>query len=1170
MEFHILRRSTRFWLLAVFLTLILQSCYMLACWYLSYHLPYDPTAGINAPKYLLGNIDPTFFLLFQWASLILLFDAAQRHKRNRINEVVATTALTNLEILVGRMLVVSGIIWGVAVLNILVMQLVGSFSFFGWKHAETIQWHSVANLVLIDGPVNLIFWTSFCVLLGVLFRSRVLVLLVGGATTFGWYWLVIRSPYSVLPLVSPSSNDSILISELVPSFLSLDLLSVRISYLAISGLFLVWAALFWHRVADVRHRKLNLGLLPICTVCALGTYFLGAWGILGPYNEHDRWKRTHADYEWVDDINIHQISGDILIDPHRNLDTKLVISLVRNSGSTKQPFVFTLNPGMKIQNIEVGGTPVEHDFNNGLLKIQNLNIKIGVPFELAINARGKPDPKFAYVDSVVNYLTDSDIPVHAVKLLGMHGTVYHPSYVALMPGAHWYPTAGPIHAKAGFLERHRDFFDVDLTVTLKPKDWSLVASAASTKIPDTTNTHKILASRPVAEVGLFASRFEQATIVVGGIPFSMFLNSKHKANLHPISDWNSTLQEIAESWIREYQNLELFHLDSGINFVEVPRSLRTVGGGWRMDAVDTLPGGLILLKEHGYPRAQLQLALDRYVKRVRSWEMDPEEEAELLSKVPLEMLALYFNRGKGTDAPWTSLNKHLWTHHMSPADERAFFLNQVINWLLVSLPAEINWGNRNRQFSIYSTLRISDFTMFQLIAARRGLKDVLENPNIVHPRYESDAVRIERTFIERSSIWNHLEKSVSTLPGSQEKMEASLLKSREIAAELLEVNGQEALHRWINEMRKQYFAQPFSYLDLINSAKQHEIEYKPFLIDWSSQNTIPAFLVHDPKIRQIANDEWGDSQYQTTLMLENTQPVAGYVKLMVPTEDTAHSPFSDYVIQESIQVEANTALLVNLVTAYSMRGIRIDPGLSFNREDIFIELNEQPPGQNSIQTPSATIEVVNSIPENHSIIVDDLDEGFVVHQPIPRLGHSPRFGPIAWINVKYADIELDKRLPIQPRVGLTRSISNFWQRQTEHLFVVPLGRYRQTYAYVKAEKEIPTAEFETTITHDGEWQLDYHYPWIAPTEWRSESEVPEDDTLSLVISQSGSTQITPLDIKSMAYGWNSVGRFELNDETVSVKILYRPKTTAESVTIYADAIRWTPTDTPNNRKFLND
>ena len=309
---------------------------------------------------------------------------------------------------------------------------------------------------------------------------------------------------------------------------------------------------------------------------------------------------------------------------------------------------------MNIRSVEVGGVLAEHDFDNGLLEIQNANIEIGIPFELEIHARGKPLPNFAYIDSVVNYLTDRDAPVHSVKLFGKDGTIFHSSYVALMPGAHWYPTPGPVNTESGYLQQGRDFFTVDLTVTLKPKNWSLVASTSFAAIPETPNTYLLRSNTPIPELGLFASRFRRATIEVGGIDFSMYLHAKHSENLIPLEDWNDTMLETAESWIEEYQYVGLPLSNSAMNFVEVPRSLRTVGGGWRMDSVNSLPG-LVLLKEHGYPRAKRQLALERYIK---SSEVELDETSKLLA--PLRLLNFYFQRGNGTDAPWTDLNKHLW------------------------------------------------------------------------------------------------------------------------------------------------------------------------------------------------------------------------------------------------------------------------------------------------------------------------------------------------------------------------------------------------------------------------------------------------------------------------------------------------------------------------------
>ena len=1156
MEFRILRRLPRAWMLAVLLTLTMQVCYILACWYLAYHLPYDPTAGINAPKYLLGNVDPTIFLFFNWALLLVQFDLIQRHHRSRIAEVIDAVPVTNIEVLLGRVVTVAGSLWALVVVNILVMQFLGYFSSFGWNFAETLQWHSVLNLLIIDGPVNLVFWSSFLFLLSVLIRNRLIVLLVGAATMFAWYWLVIRSPYSLLALTSPSTNDTLLISEITPSLLSLSTLSVRISFVLFAAFFLACAAFLQNRLDGTNPKRLNLGLLPISLAVGVGAFSFGAWGLTFPFTQFEHWRDAHAQQERVDDIDVLFLGGTINIDPHKSLDAKFVMRLVRNSGRRTQPLNFTLNPGLEIQRIAVDGAPMEHEFENGLLNIPNVIVEIGNPIELVIEVRGRPKSNFAYLDSVVNYLTSPEIPAHLAKLLGKDGTIYSTSYVALMPGAYWYPTPGAVNTTYPDSQPSRDFFEVDLTVSLNRKDWSLVATAPLAEFPEMPNTYLIQSSSAIPELGIFASRFKHASIEVGGIDFSMFLHAKHADNLHPITDWNDTLRERAVSWIEECRHVGLGLPHTSMTFVEIPRSLRTVGGGWRMDSVDTLPNGVVLLKEHGYPRANLKLALTRYVKRVHSWGSDFEETAKL---APLRLLILYFDKGIGTDAPRTSLHKHFWMHHTAPIGEYAPALDQVVNWLLVSLPSELS--RPKRQFSIYSTTRVSDFTMLNFDASRRGLNDVRSNPNIVHRRYESDVNSAERTFIDRSSIWSQIERlgftRTPTTEGAQKTLEVLLLKSREIAAILLDVNGHEKTFRWINDVRKQYHGRHFTYFDFINSAKENEIVYEPFLTDWITKNTIPAFLVHEPSIRQISNDERGDARYQTSFVLENTQPVGGYVELTIPTMESAQwSLPTDFEMVDFIHIEGNSALSVKFITAYSIGGFKIKPGLSFNRDELYYDVTDQGDSSDSGHPQSPFTEVVDTSPSSRSIVVDDLDEGFLVNQISPRLARSRRFGPLAWINSQTAEIELDQNLPIQPRNNLSRPLPNFWQRRTQSLMEMPFGKYRQSFAFVWAEKEVPIVEFKTSLTAVGKWQLDYHYPWFAPTEWMRESEIPEKDTLLLVISQNEKTFETPLDIQSMSYGWNKVDSFELNTDSVSTKIVYRPKSLSPPVRIYADAIRW--------------
>lgn len=89
--------------------------------------------------------------------------------------------------------------------------------------------------------------------------------------------------------------------------------------------------------------------------------------------------------------------------------------------------------------------------------------------------------------------------------------------------------------------------------------------------------------------------------------------------------------------------------------------------------------------------------------------------------------------------------------------------------------------------------------------------------------------------------------------------------------------------------------------------------------------------------------------------------------------------------------------------------------------------------------------------------------------------------------------------------------------------------------------------------------MDYHYPWDWG-EFFGSWGIPENGTLSLEIVQGDTKFVALLEVRNMLHGWNEVGTYELKDESVSVKIVYQPKTSSRWVEIYADAIRWTIKD----------
>lgn len=1150
LEFRSVRRLFRFWLIALLLTILVQATYAFSCIYLGYIAPYDPTLGAAAPKYLLGTIDPTYLLIFQWATLLLVFDVAHRHKRERIAEALDKSPTTNFECFAARAIGIATLVWFVVAFNILVLQLVGSFSTFGWAYVETLQWHSVINLLLFDVPVNLLFWTSCIVLLEIVLRLRILIVAVSALLMFGWHWLLIQAPHSLLSILSPSSNDTLFISEIQPVLLSIGQFLIRVVYVLVAGCFLGLAALLSSRSENAKTKSSYQWMVLSFLVLACVVYAGGTWGLLSPYNKIESWKQTHSEYKWVNHMDIQSITGTVEINPPWMLRTDLVLDFLMTSGRTTNKLVFSLNPSMKIDKVEINNHTASYDFTNGLLEVHSdTPIEPNDPASLRVIAYGKPNPDFAYIDSSIDYRTSTETPTNLVRLLGAEGSIFDSKFVALMPGVSWYPRPGTNYKTYEDIQNGRDYFDVSLEVQLKSRNWQLVSSGAFEQQENTSNTYIVHSTDTVSEIGLFASQFEHASVVFGGVKISAYLHRKHKANLQPLSDWNSTVRNEAISWIEQYEEIGLPVQQTAINIVEVPRSLRTVGGGWRMDAVDTLPG-LVLVKEHGFPRAKFSLALKHYENSIF---YSRDDDAETRTLMPVRLLSKFLETGKGSDSPWMSLYKHQWGHWTSPNGDHTVVIDEVVAALFSSLHPTLN-----KSFSVYSTAQISNLASLDIIGASDGSYQAGARSRVW---YEDHLARLERSWTRRPSVWRNLERSgFADFPtdfGHEHDLELLILKSREIAMSLLSVNKPEVVYSWLNALRREYRGQNFTYEQFLASAKENDVLYHPFLTDWITGDALPAYIVHQSRIEQISNDEQGNARYQLSVTVQNTEQVAGQITFLVPTEETAVWIFSNYRYRTagSGVIPGNTTKQFNIQLSYPVNSIGIDPGLSWNRESFYLYFEDEELASNSNLDPAPFEKVIANVVGTPALIVDNLDAGFSVDQDLRSLELSSNFGPASWIGAFSSLYDIYDGLPFRVEGWYqVPEPSNTWRIWTSGAEAAPFGKYRQTTAYISATERIPEASFTTQLSDAGMWELEYFDPWTLY------NQVPRRSTrenISLKIAQSDSSFNVPLDKEVLEYGWNKMGRFELTAGEVQVGILFKPTKNKSEFTIFADAIRWT-------------
>lgn len=1129
-EMRSVRRLVRTWMFVAVALLIGLIGYGQQVFFHAIGSGVSVTVGaMMAPRFVVAQLGTQMLWVLMVGLVFIAFDVRARDRRERVDEVLDSRPVDNVEVLLGRLLGIVLIGWlPVAVLAFVTIVL-GVLARAGdWWISPGIEPLSLVSMLFVDVPASLALWVALVMFVAIVARNRLVAACVGMVLVGLHVLAFVRLPFYLVPVVVPIGDVARLPSDVAPVVPSLPSLLQRLGFLAGAGALLTFgAALHPRRDSRASGRAVAIGV-GLSALAALGIGNV-AVSVGAARERFVDWATAHKALAEVPRGDVQSVSGRVAIDPGKRLaiDIEMAVTAPREPADR---LLFSFNPGLAISDLRVNGEPGEFTHALGLLAIPSPEAS---EFTLAIRAEGSPEVDFAYLDGAFDPATMRAFEGGALFLLGTRPAMFDRRYVALMPGIRWLPMPGA-NVGADAPGRGRDFFNLDIEVET-PADWLVAGPGRRQPIGETTDTRRVRFSpgAPVVPFGVFAAPFERFSVEVEGVVLELLASPKHAGNLRVFGDAQEELVRRIDAALKDAAALGLPYPYDGFSLVEIPAGVRSYVGGWRMDTALALPG-VVLMPEAGLPLAEFGFHLrDREVVEGRDGGIPG-------AKVDALVRSLQNDFGGGN--PLLGAARNFLAFQTGPRGEGAPAVDAVLQSLANRLVT-----NREGYFSAHGI----QAQLQQAVAAATLSTVAGQGPSVLET--------IRNVATDRPAVWDRaLGQSLAGLDVGTDPalaVNAMVLKTDAIARTILYALGREQAGALLAELRRRYAGTTFTAEEFGSLAAELGTDLEPILGDWLYETAMAGFVASPVRGFRLPDSDTGEPRYQVLVHVRNDEPAPGLFWL----EGDISTQRAQSRGTRAMRIDPNSSMEVGLVTPATPVELRLEFHMALNREpprlrlptidsETIVDAEPFTGGRQSTWAPSPDV----------GVVVDDLDPGFSIEydegaEPVVGGGLAIALGALP-------SPHMDEGLPEFSAV--TRA-GGTWSRWQHH---GAWGKYRHTLARAGITRSNARAVFSTELPSTGRWRLDYHIPRmvgsrsqafsIAGTTLinRGGALVPAQGMYDMTLHVGGHSRPLEFDGNAAEGGWNRLGAFDITDRNVKVVVANRA---VAGDTVLADAVRWT-------------
>ncbi|HJR71373.1 MAG TPA: hypothetical protein VKA43_15120 [Gammaproteobacteria bacterium] len=1094
------------------------------------------SVGMIGPRYLMGAIALYYLVGFVLGIVFLGFDVRARDIREGIVEVLDARPLTNFELVAGRFLALFLSAWiPIVVLVVLIQSLGFLLPLLGSPIGSTVEPLSLVNFAVFMAVPGLVFAIGLVFVITLLVRHRLIAALLAIAAIVGLVWFMFTVPGPVAGALDFLGAAQVTLpSDFVSGLLVPGGWWHRAGFLAI-GLGLVGIAAAIHPRLDERKSWTPVAGSVALVVAGVASLAFVVQTRLSEAANIERWRVAHEARVAEPVADIVAIEGTVSIDPGRNLAADLVVELQAPAEQSLRSVLLTLNPGLRVDEVTtVDGSALAAEHADGLLEIAlDRALAPGERTSLRLRYGGRPNTGFGYLDSTLKLesLTTNEAQI---GLLGYERGLFDRRYVALVPGIRWLPAAGVDVGRDDPRTRRTDYFRIALDVEL-PSTWLAAGPGKRQTVgsADDRTTFRFAPQPAVPEVALMAAELKSFATEIDGITFEVLVHPDHDRNFEVLADARAEIEE----WVAE--RLELAR-DAGLAYpfdaftaVEVPITLRSYKGGWRLDTA-LAPPAMMLLRETSFPTSRFDFdVIGVFVAGSRNYDQEGGKP-----RIDRDRLVNFFANDLSGGNLLAGAARSFFTHRTSAAGPEGIALDFVLEDL-----ATLLISGRRSYFSAHMFTNLNQ--------AVTAVMNNLQGATAI-----SDAVIRSQTL--RTDVWDAaLETPLSAIDPSedpQRALDTLVLKGGKLAEVIRDRLGPDAIGRLLARIVDGHAGGSFTLAEFVAAADSVSPDLGPLIEEWIGTTALPGFVVRSVEQYRLPDDENGATRYQLLVRLGNEEPVVGFARVSWAVPGRAGGAGGPVLVEpgqpagpvnvnpvisrsDAIRFEGRSAQEFGVVLTVPAINVRVLPYLSLNRDDFVAGVlpTGEPPLRN-VEPFEGSRVIDFDLGRDARIVADDLDEGFAIVTDAG--GDDFRLG-----QQNDSDEDLDQGLPIA-----TTALPSRWSRRGGP---AAWGRYRHTFASIRAGDGSTRAVLPATLPAAGTWELEIHLPPFLLNFANANS------AWSLEIVSADGRETVEYDASVATQGWNLVGEYRLPAGEVRVEISDR----AAGGLIIADAVAWSPVRT---------